>query len=69
MIKNSAKNIINKSSFSENFEKNKKILAGTMPSKKIKNKMAGFLARLKKQEKKNKVILEKKEDNSQPQNF
>ncbi len=34
--------------FSESFEENKKILGKTMPSKKIRNQMAGFLARLKK---------------------
>ncbi len=37
--------------FSEDFEKNKKILGNTMPSKKLRNQMAGFLAREKKQEK------------------
>jgi len=31
--------------FSKDFEKNKKILGKTMPSKKIRNQMAGFLAR------------------------
>jgi len=37
--------------FNPNFEKNKKILGNTMPSKKIRNQMAGYLARLKKLEK------------------
>ncbi|MFH1787296.1 MAG: 30S ribosomal protein S17e [archaeon] len=37
--------------FNENFTENKRILKNTMPSKKIRNQMAGFLARLKKQEK------------------
>lgn len=31
--------------FSEDFEKNKKILGSEMPSKKMRNKMAGYLAR------------------------
>lgn len=31
--------------FSGDFEKNKKILGKNMPSKKIRNQMAGFLAR------------------------
>lgn len=31
--------------FSGDFEKNKQILGKTMPSKKIRNQMAGFLAR------------------------
>ncbi len=34
--------------FNESFEQNKKILGKTMPSKKIRNQTAGFLARLKK---------------------
>jgi len=36
--------------FKEDFEENKRILQNTMPSKKIRNQMAGFLLRLKKQE-------------------
>jgi len=40
--------------FTESFDKNKKILKNTMPSKKLRNQMAGFLARVKKQEKQNK---------------
>jgi ribosomal protein S17E len=36
--------------FNENFEDNKKILGNNMPSKKLRNQLAGFLARLKKQE-------------------
>ena len=42
-----------KNKFTESFEKNKKILKDTMPSKKVRNQMAGFLARTKKQEKQN----------------
>jgi ribosomal protein S17E len=40
--------------FSENFEENKKILGDKMPSKKIRNQIAGFLARIRKQEQLNK---------------
>jgi ribosomal protein S17E len=36
--------------FNESFEDNKKILGSNMPSKKLRNQLAGFLARLKKQE-------------------
>lgn len=51
MIKGSAKTLIQKGiEFEENFEKNKKILKDTMPSKKIRNQMAGYLVKLKKQE-------------------
>ena len=35
--------------FSKNFEENKIILGKNMPNKKIRNQMAGFLSRLKKQ--------------------
>lgn len=44
--------------FNESFENNKKILSDTMPSKKLRNQLAGFLARLKKQEKTSKSKLE-----------
>ena len=43
--------------FSTDFEKNKKILGNTMPSKKIRNQLAGFLSRSKKQEKQNQIKL------------
>ena len=45
--------------FGKNFEKNKKILGNTMPSKKVRNKMAGYLARLKKQEEINQLKLQR----------
>ncbi len=37
--------------FSGDFEENKKLLKDTMPSKKVRNKIAGYIARLKKAEK------------------
>lgn len=37
--------------FSDNFEHNKKLLKGLMPSKSIKNKVAGYLVRLVQQQK------------------
>lgn len=43
--------------FSENFNSNKKILGSTMPSKKIRNQIAGFLARVKRHEAKEKEAL------------
>lgn len=36
--------------FTEDFEKNKSMLKGTMSSKKVRNQMAGYLSRLKRQE-------------------
>jgi len=36
--------------FSGDFETDKKILGNTMPSKSIRNKIAGYIARLKKQQ-------------------
>lgn len=52
LIKKSGKNFMKRDiSFNENFENNKKILGNnTMPGKKIRNKMAGHMVRLKKQE-------------------
>ncbi len=61
MIKRAAEELINKNiPFSIDFEKNKKILGNTMPSKKIRNQIAGYISRIKKQEK-NKPIIQVKE--------
>ena len=38
--------------FHEEFEKNKIVLGSEMPSKKMRNKMAGYLSRFMKQKKK-----------------
>ena len=52
LIRRSARIFLEKGiEFEGNFEKNKKILGNTMPSKKLRNQMAGFLAREKKQKK------------------
>jgi len=48
-----------KINFSESFGKNKKILGSTMPSKKMRNQLAGLLSRLKRQEKENQIKIEK----------
>lgn len=49
MVKRTSKELLQKDiSFSEHFNDNKKILGSTMPSKKVRNKIAGYLARLKK---------------------
>ena len=47
--------------FTDEFRDNKKILGKTMPSRQLKNQMAGFLTRTKKQEKQKEAeLLEKK---------
>ena len=52
LVRRSAHTFIKKGvEFTESFEKNKKILGNTMPSKKLRNQIAGFLSRVKKQEK------------------
>ncbi len=51
LVKRTARSLLKESeSFSSAFEKDKKILVGTMPSKKVRNKIAGYIARLKKRE-------------------
>ncbi|MEK6847678.1 MAG: 30S ribosomal protein S17e [Nanoarchaeota archaeon] len=49
-VKRSAEEMVKRGiEFSKDFEKNKKILGSTtMPSKKIRNQVAGYLAKLKK---------------------
>jgi ribosomal protein S17E len=56
MIKRAARQLIEKDTrFINQFENNKKVLAESMPSKPIRNKIAGYIARLKKMEQNKKV--------------
>ncbi len=51
MVKRTAENLMKESiDFDTTFEHNKRILGRTMPSKKIRNKIAGYVARLKRAE-------------------
>ena len=59
LIKRTAEKLIDEGiEFKDDFEKNKKILGNTMPSKKIRNQMAGYLVQLKKQEAKKKAEMD-----------
>lgn len=50
LIKRTARELVKKGvKFNDNFEENKRILGKTMPSKKIRNQIAGFLAKQEKQ--------------------
>ncbi|MBI2449388.1 30S ribosomal protein S17e [Candidatus Pacearchaeota archaeon] len=48
LIKRTAKALLKHDNFSENFEENKRILGNSLPSKSIRNKVAGYIARLNK---------------------
>ncbi len=51
MIKRSAEELVKRGiEFNPDFEANKKALGNTMPSKKIRNQVAGYLSRLKRRE-------------------
>lgn len=53
LIKRTAKSLMDKGvEFTDEFDNNKNMLKGTLPSKKIRNQLSGYLARIKKQEKK-----------------
>ncbi|PIN78005.1 30S ribosomal protein S17e [Candidatus Woesearchaeota archaeon CG10_big_fil_rev_8_21_14_0_10_34_12] len=49
LIKRTAKNLIAEKSeiFESGFDKNKKVLGNSMPSKRLRNKIAGYISRLK----------------------
>jgi len=50
LVKRTARSLLKEENkFSESFEKNKKLLADTMPSKRIRNKIAGYISTLKRQ--------------------
>lgn len=52
LVRRSANVLLSKDiKFHENFKENKKILGNSMPSKKVRNQMAGLLSKLKKQQK------------------
>ncbi|VVB80446.1 30S ribosomal protein S17e [uncultured archaeon] len=53
-IKRASRQLVEKSTdlFTESFDQNKKALGNTMPSKKVRNMIAGYIARLKKQNRK-----------------
>lgn len=46
MVKKAARQLIDEPVFNDNFEDNKKYLKNTMPSKPIRNKIAGYITRL-----------------------
>jgi len=52
LVKRTAKGLIEKGiNFNDNFGTNKNILGSTMPSKKLRNQIAGYLTRLNKAKK------------------
>jgi len=52
LVKRTSKALIREENkFSTSFENNKKFLKGLMPSKKIRNQIAGYLVRLRKMQK------------------
>lgn len=60
LIRRTSKILIGKGiEFSKEFKRNKKILGNTMPSKKLRNQMAGHLSRVKTQEEKNQLKLKR----------
>jgi ribosomal protein S17E len=60
MVKRAAKQLLeSEHSFNQDFEHNKKILGQTMPSKPIRNKIAGYIARLEKAKRNPRVIKPK----------
>ncbi|MCX6748894.1 MAG: 30S ribosomal protein S17e [Candidatus Pacearchaeota archaeon] len=57
LIKRTAKTLVAQSKFQEDFDENQRLLSGVIPSKKMKNMIAGYIARLEKQQRKKREIL------------
>ncbi len=56
MVKKAAKQLVQEDNlFTESFEHNKRLLKGQFPSKPIKNKIAGYISRLVKMQKAQKL--------------
>ena len=47
LIKRTGKNLMDDEKFNGNFDENKKVLGALMPSKKIRNQVAGYITRKK----------------------
>ena len=61
LVKRTVRTLLEKGiEFEEGFEHNKKILGREMPSKKLRNQIAGYTSRLKKQEKANALKVPEK---------
>jgi len=61
LIKRTTKELVKSDlKFNEDFENNKKILGNSMPGKKTRNQIAGFISRVKRQEAVEKAKLETK---------
>jgi len=57
LVKRTTKQLLEEENkFNESFDHNKKLLGNTMSSKKIRNKIAGYLVRKKRNEKKEKIL-------------
>jgi len=50
LIKRTAEKLMKEQEFTNNFEENKKILGLTLPSKRMRNVIAGYITRLKRKE-------------------
>ena len=58
LIKRTARDLLREENvFSKSFENNKKVLGMTMPSKKVRNKIVGYISHLKSREKQEKKRL------------
>ena len=59
MIRKTANSLVKENlSFEKDFEKNKAILGKEMPSKRLRNRIAGLISRMKRQEEKAKLELQ-----------
>ena len=59
LVKRTAKNLLKEENkFSEDFEINKKLIGTNMPSKSLKNKIAGYISRLKRAEREKRAVTE-----------
>jgi len=59
LVKRTAEELLKQGiEFTDDFEENKKILGNTMPSRKIRNQIAGYLVRKSKMQKEKEKMLE-----------
>lgn len=62
MIKKAARQMVSEPIFTEDFEHNKKVLGNSLPSKSMRNKIAGYVSRLMVMQRKEKTRKAKPEE-------
>jgi ribosomal protein S17E len=70
LIKRTAKGLLKEENkFNQDFSNNKVLLGGSMPSKSLRNKIAGYITRIKRNAEKQKQVSKEKDSEQEEQEY